>query len=260
MILEYMYMLVVDDEGSLRLSFLQLLEQVKKKTKEKKIVRANNFIFIAILFPHRPRRRPTSAFIAAFIIAGEMKYPISLLLVCISTALVRVGAQRQTLVDAAGETVVVEVTLNPLGLATTQTLQTLDAEDETTSTSTSSTSTSTTTTPLNQGPVGQPPATTLAGVTTYEYTTTDAAGNTQVLQDTYTPTSHITTASALTFAGSIIDYSSWAGLVGTNTVATGLNAVSSAHQPLRLLQQKQFWAGAIAVAAGTLGGAWLVLL
>ncbi|KAL5504391.1 hypothetical protein ACEPAH_8465 [Sanghuangporus vaninii] len=192
-----------------------------------------------------------------------MKYPISLLLVCLSAALVRVGAQTQTLVDAAGETVVVAVTLNPLGIATTQTLQTLDAEDETetdTSTSTTSTSTSTTTTQLNQGPVGQPAATTQAGVTTYEYTTTDAAGNTQVLQDTYTPTSHITSASALTFAGTIVDYSSWVGLVGTSTVTTGLDAVSSAHQPIRLLQQKQFWAGAMTVAAGTLGGAWLVLL
>ncbi|KAL5486279.1 hypothetical protein ACEPAI_7325 [Sanghuangporus weigelae] len=254
MILEYM--LVVDDEGSLRLSF-QLLEQVKGERKEN---------LTAILFPRprpRPRRRSTSAFIATFILAGEMKYSVSLLLVCLSAALVRVGAQTQTLVDAFGETVIVAVTLNPLGIATTQTLQTLDAEDETetdTSTSTTSTSTSTTTTQLNQGPVGQPPATTQAGVTAYEYTTTDAAGNTQVLQDVYTPTSHVTTASALTFAGTIVDYSSWVGLVGTNTVATGLDAVSSAHQPLRLLQQKQFWAGAMAVAAGTLGGAWLVLL
>ncbi|KAL5526315.1 hypothetical protein ACEPAF_8038 [Sanghuangporus sanghuang] len=262
---------MVDDEGSLRLSSLQLLEPVSNKEKDER--KENQIANVILTYSHshrhpplRPRRRSTSAFIVAFILAGEMKYPISLLLVCLSVALVRVGAQTQTLVDDAGETVVVAVTTNLLGIATTQTLQTLDAEDETetdTSTSTTSTRTSTstsTTTTQNQGPVGQPATTTETSVTTYQYTTTDAAGNTQVLQDVYTPTSHVTTVSALTFAGTIVDYSSWVGLIGTNTAATDLDAVSSAHQPLRLLQQKQFWAGAVAVAAGTLWGAWLVLL
>ena len=58
---------------------------------------------------------------------------------------------------------------------------------DTTETTPTTTSTDTTTT-LNQGPiVGQPAPTTAAGDTTFQFTTTDALGNTQVLTDVFTP-------------------------------------------------------------------------
>lgn len=115
-----------------------------------------------------------------------------------------------------GQTIVEVITLDQLGLPTTQIISTLTSDDDipgaptslTSATSTSalttpglatptlstptsttptSTSTSTSTTPTpqtvattaadgQQGPVGAPPTTTDAGPTVYTYTTTDANG------------------------------------------------------------------------------------
>ncbi|EJD07092.1 uncharacterized protein FOMMEDRAFT_165709 [Fomitiporia mediterranea MF3/22] len=195
----------------------------------------------------RRRARRPSLPSSQFILAVKMKYTISFILLCLSAVLVR--AQTQTLVDAAGQTIVEVITLDPVqGLPTTQTLQTLQGG--------AAQQTTTTTQPLNQGPVGQPAATT-ALVTTYVYTTTDALGDPTVILDTFTPTSVTGTVTpSQTFTGTILNYSSWLNIVGTNTVAA--DTASSATRLLPLLRNSYACAAGAALLSGTLGGAWLV--
>lgn len=72
--------------------------------------------------------------------------------------------------------------------------------------------------------------------------------------DTFTPTFITTSTFVSAPPGTILDYSSWRGLVGTNTVAPEISAAS----PRWALQHK--WLGiASGVCAGVVGGAWLVL-
>ena len=130
--------------------------------------------------------------------------------------------------------------------------QTIEAdEDETTTT------TSTSTTSTQQNPIqGQPVTATGTGLTTFEYTTTDAAGNTEVLEGTFTPTfDTVIVTPSLTFSATVLDYSQWLSIVGTNTVAAA-NIASSAerlHIPLAL------WNMCIALIVGAAGGAWFVV-
>ncbi|PAV16427.1 hypothetical protein PNOK_0804700 [Pyrrhoderma noxium] len=112
-----------------------------------------------------------------------MRCLLTLVFSCLFAALVR--AQTQTVTNALGQTVVEVISTNLVqGVITTQIIQTIEAdEDETT------TSTSTSTTSTQQNPIqGQPVTATGTGLTTFEYTTTDAAGNTEVLEGTFTPT------------------------------------------------------------------------
>ncbi|KAH9848444.1 hypothetical protein C2E23DRAFT_763747 [Lenzites betulinus] len=150
-----------------------------------------------------------------------------------------VSAQTTTVVDALGETVVELITLDLQGLPSTQTLQTL--------------TTTTTAADGQQGPVGQPAATaTDAGPTIYTYTTTDAAGDTVAVVDTFTPTFAATSPLSSIPAGTVIPYSSWLSLVGTNTVAAEVNSAV----PRWALQHQ--WLGiATSLCAGVAGGAWL---
>ncbi|RDX44004.1 hypothetical protein OH76DRAFT_1409487 [Lentinus brumalis] len=157
-----------------------------------------------------------------------------------------VHAQQFTTIDELGQTVVEVTTLDDLGLPTTQTLLTL-----------TSTATPTTTTPAagQVGPVGQP-ATPGTGITEYTYTTTDAAGNTQAIVDTFTP-SFAPTATAGTVTaqpGTILDYSSWKAAVGSNTVA-----VITSGAFTRWSLHPRWLAVASALCAGFTGGAWLAL-
>lgn len=125
-------------------------------------------------------------------------------------------AQQLMTSDSLGQTIVEVITLDQLGLPTTQIISTLTSDDDipgaatsltsatstatsalttpalptptlTTPTLTTPTSTTTSTTPTpqtvattaadgQQGPVGAPPTTTDAGPTVYTYTTTDANG------------------------------------------------------------------------------------
>ncbi|KAI0077280.1 hypothetical protein K474DRAFT_1661888 [Panus rudis PR-1116 ss-1] len=161
-------------------------------------------------------------------------------------------AQTITTIDALGETIVEVVTTDVLGLATTQTLQTL------TGTSTSSQTTATTTTPdIQQGPVGMPPTVTpVAGNTVYTYTTTDANGDTIAVADTFTPTFAATKTPAVTTTGTILDYSEWLSMVGTNTPS--LVASNSAQPRWDVLHG--ILGTAMAALGGVAGGACLVLL
>ncbi|KAI0636144.1 hypothetical protein C8Q77DRAFT_1101843 [Trametes polyzona] len=161
-------------------------------------------------------------------------------------------AQTLTTTDALGQTIVEAITIDPLqGLPTTQTLQTLAPAATTTTTPT----TTTTLPDGQQGPVGQPaPTTAAAGPTIYTYTTTDAGGDTIAVVDTFTPTFLTTSTWAGAPPGTVLDYSSWRSMVGTNTVAPETGAAS----PRWNLQRN--WLGiTTSVCAGVVGGAWLVL-
>ncbi|KAI0706752.1 hypothetical protein C8T65DRAFT_651879 [Cerioporus squamosus] len=156
--------------------------------------------------------------------------------------------QTITTIDELGQTVVEVITVDPqLGVPETETLaprQTL----------TTTSTTSTTTPDAGQvGPVGQP-TTPGTGVTVYTYTTTDAAGNTQAIVDTFTPTFAPTaTAGSVTAQpGTILDYSSWKASVGSNTVAVITNGAFT-----RWTLQPRWLAVGSALCAGFTGGAWL---
>ncbi|EGN99039.1 hypothetical protein SERLA73DRAFT_168593 [Serpula lacrymans var. lacrymans S7.3] len=144
-----------------------------------------------------------------------------------------VQAQTATVVDGAGYTVVEVVTIDPaLGLPTTEILRTLTGTGAISSPTSSTTPllattptstaalTTTTTAAQQQGPVGQPAPTQaqVGGPTPYTYTTTDADGNTETLLGTFIPTGPESVLPTPTTTGTILDYSSWLGLVGTNTL------------------------------------------
>lgn len=114
-----------------------------------------------------------------------------------------------------------------------------------------------TTTP-DQGPVGQPaPTGGPQSPTVYTYTTTDAAGLTTGIIDTFTPSFYQSQQSPSLSSGTILDYSSWIGMVGTNTATSQSSQVSGA---------RVHWASGglygvvVAALSSVLGGAWLVLV
>ncbi|KAG6845869.1 hypothetical protein H0H87_002560 [Tephrocybe sp. NHM501043] len=139
-------------------------------------------------------------------------------------------AQTVTREDAAGNTVVEVVTTDLLGNPLTSTIQTLAA----TTTGTTSTPTTTTTQPIvQQGPVGQPDATSFSpgGPTPYTYTTV-VNGVTTALVDTFIPTNPATQAITVGASGTILDYSSWLAEYGpTTTAKSGANGAMGARQP-----------------------------
>ncbi|THH08916.1 hypothetical protein EW145_g2380 [Phellinidium pouzarii] len=193
-----------------------------------------------------------------------MRYCVAAIFVFLCAALVR--AQTQTVTDAFGDTVVEAITLNPAGLATTQTLETLTLAAATTAPTTTTTPVTTTTpatttaptrtTTPNQGPVGQPPATTGTGQTIFTYTTTDVDGDTTLVVATFTPTFNtVTVLPTQTFTGTVLGFSSWLSLVGTNTVASDLNASSAHVGPVA----GKVWGIGAALLVSALGGAWLAI-
>ncbi|PCH42599.1 hypothetical protein WOLCODRAFT_163908 [Wolfiporia cocos MD-104 SS10] len=176
-------------------------------------------------------------------------------------------AQTETAVNTLGETVVEVITLNNVGLPTTETLSTITGAVTTTTPGTTSTTpsttsttsttattqaveaTATTTTPPQ---VVEQPAPTAAGMTTYYYTTTNAAGSTVVLLGTFTPTFAPTTTPIYPSTGSILQYSDWLSMIGTSTAA--LSGSVSRWK----LSDNMICMG-IGPLAGLIGGAWLVL-
>ncbi|KII93919.1 hypothetical protein PLICRDRAFT_171621 [Plicaturopsis crispa FD-325 SS-3] len=163
-----------------------------------------------------------------------------------------VSAQTLTVTDPnSGATIVEVVTVDPVaGVATTETISTLI------STSTPTTTTAATEQPVvNAGPVGQPAATTGTGVTIYTYTTTDANGVTTAVVDTFTPTYPPTVAVTPTGTGTVLPYSQWLSMVGTNTVAA--NAVSAGERRWRV--ERSAVGVSIGVLVGIGSGAWLAL-
>ncbi|KAG9315133.1 hypothetical protein JVU11DRAFT_4256 [Chiua virens] len=173
-------------------------------------------------------------------------------------------AQTETAVNAAGATVVEVLSVNPLnGLATTVILQTITGAttSKTALTTASTTSnllqtTALATTTVPQGPVGQPasePATP-GGPTPYEYTTTDANGNTVVQQGVFTPTTPGTVLPVPTTTGSVLGYSQWLSMVGTYTVPA-----NAAHRTSISVAAGWYYFAATAFA-GLAGGVWLIIL
>jgi hypothetical protein len=84
-----------------------------------------------------------------------------------------------------------------------------------------------------QGPVGQPGATPAeAGdPTPFIYTTTDANGNYVTVQATFTPSFPQTTPYTPTGSGTVLQYSAWLSMIGSNTGAIGNPVASQGANP-----------------------------
>ncbi|KAI0346314.1 hypothetical protein BDW22DRAFT_1368756 [Trametopsis cervina] len=196
---------------------------------------------------------------------------ILLLCFCVLALACSVLAQSVTVTDAAGNTIVEVITVDPsIGLPTTIPVQTIPAGQPApvspalpstpappTAPVVTPTATPTPTpTPVQptipdgqQGPVGAPtPITGPAGAIVYTYTTTDANGAFTAIVDTFTPTSPASTPFTPTGSGTILNYSQYLSLVGTNTV---LPQISAGHYPS--ISFPLLSAG-IAVAVGFAGG------
>ncbi|KAG6334113.1 hypothetical protein ID866_4975 [Astraeus odoratus] len=145
------------------------------------------------------------------------------------------SAQLETVLDLAGDTVVELLTTNVAGLEVTSVLTTLLASSTTNPLANpiTQTSTTTTSTPVGGGGVveqTQSEPLTPGGPTPYTYTTTNAAGETIAVVATFTPTGPQTILPTPTTTGTVLDYSSWLGMIGTNTVAA--NAAGQAWLPI----------------------------
>ncbi|KAF7773317.1 hypothetical protein Agabi119p4_5484 [Agaricus bisporus var. burnettii] len=156
-----------------------------------------------------------------------------------------VYAQTQTIVDEAGQSVVVVGTLDPAGLPVTQTIETLPAGgvvDPNTNTLTTTedlaaattTTPTTTPTPPGQGPVDEPAATTGTpfGPTPFTYTT-EIDGVTTAVLDTFSPTDIATTPFTPTASGTVWEYSDWLSSFG-GSQATAAAAAGSRNAGHRL--------------------------
>ena len=111
--------------------------------------------------------------------------------------------------------------------------------------------------PGEQGPVGQPAATTDdGGATPFTYTTTDAEGNTIQVVATFTPTFPATTPFTPSHTGTILAYTDWLKVAGTQTRAfSGSGATVNAALSIG----QRAGAMAMTIAAGVLSGALLIL-
>ncbi|KAI0322143.1 hypothetical protein OF83DRAFT_17632 [Amylostereum chailletii] len=181
-----------------------------------------------------------------------------------------VNAQQITTTDAFGFTIVDSLSFDPLqAITVTIPIQTITAASTTTPTVTPiTTSTSTTTTsaaapaadPGQQGPVGQPAATSNAevgGPTPFTYTTTDAQGNVIQVEATFTPSFPQTQQPNPATTGTILAYSDWLGLVGTQTALSGGSGSTVANGASA--QWKGATKMAVAIAAGIVGGVMPIL-
>ncbi|KAG5716006.1 hypothetical protein E4T56_gene2289 [Termitomyces sp. T112] len=149
-------------------------------------------------------------------------------------------AQTFTSTDINGNTIVGVLTLNPLDIPTTSTLAGVTTTSPTTTlvvttdpviaTTPTTTSTLPVTTDANQGeqgPVGQPTATTFSpgGPTPFTYTTI-INGVTSVVLDTFIPTNPTTQLPTVTATGTIWDFSSWQAVFApSSTAIPGANGV-----------------------------------
>ncbi|KZS99494.1 uncharacterized protein LAESUDRAFT_765467 [Laetiporus sulphureus 93-53] len=216
--------------------------------------------------------------------------PSLLSLAAVAACVLPIYAQLITTTDEYGYTVVELITLDPLGLVTTSIESTIlagaltdtatDTDTELTTaltTTARTTAPTTTTTPLTTTtmPVAIPttttttpavvvgaPTSTEAGLTTYYYTTTDAAGATEVILATFTPTFAPTTIPAApSHTGTILDYSQWLSLIGASSSATvsGGSELSSSSGASPRWSTQRGWMG-VGTVTGLLGGTWLLLV
>ncbi|KAI6125128.1 hypothetical protein EDD16DRAFT_1560211 [Pisolithus croceorrhizus] len=170
------------------------------------------------------------------------------------------SAQIVTVPNAAGATVVEVLTTNSRGVAATSILSTL-AASVTNSLATQLTqttvalSTSATQAAGGGGVVEQPASVAVSpgGPTPYTYTTTNALGETVAMEGIFTPTGPATVLPTPTTTGTILNYSSWLALVGTNTVAA--NAASRISQSIAT----GWYCFAVMAIVGLASGAWIVI-
>jgi hypothetical protein len=136
-------------------------------------------------------------------------------------------------------------------------LQTLIPSSTSTSTSSVAASTVAATTPAaQQGPVGQPAPTGVQGPTVYTYTTTDANGVTIAVVDTFTPSFATGPQTRTLMSGTILGYSSWLGIIGTNTAASQAQASGA-----RISWLSGGWCGVfVATVSSIFSGVWLILV
>lgn len=104
--------------------------------------------------------------------------------------------------------------------------------------------------------MGQPGTTpvTPGGPTPYEYTTTDANGNTVVMQGVFTPTGPQNVPPVPTTTGTILGYSQWLSQIGTYTVPP------SAGRRMSTPVTTGWYYFAATAFAGLVGGAWLIIV
>ncbi|KAI6107912.1 hypothetical protein F5141DRAFT_1119338 [Pisolithus sp. B1] len=164
------------------------------------------------------------------------------------------SAQIVTVPNAAGATVVEVLTTNSRGVAATSILSTL-AASATNSLATQLTQTTATalTSATQAAGGGGVVAATPGGPTPYTYTTTNALGETVAMEGIFTPTGPATVLPTPTTTGTILNYSSWLALVGTNTVAA--NAASRISQSIAT----GWYCFVVMVIAGLASGAWIVI-
>ena len=109
---------------------------------------------------------------------------------------------------------------------------------------------------MQQGPVGSlGPTPVEAGLPTpYQYTTTDANGNAEVIQATWTPSFvSLDAPTTTTTTGTILDFSAFMSAIGTNTVP--FNAETSVVWRI----PGKFIAIGVGLTACVIGGAFLAI-
>ncbi|KAI6129911.1 hypothetical protein EV401DRAFT_1927255 [Pisolithus croceorrhizus] len=154
------------------------------------------------------------------------------------------SAQIVTVPNAAGATVVEVLTTNSRGVAATSILSTLAASvTNSLATQLTQTTVALSTSATQAAGGGGVVAVTPGGPTPYTYTTTNALGETGPATVLPTPTT----------TGTILNYSSWLALVGTNTVAA--NAASRISQSIAT----GWYCFAVMAIVGLASGAWIVI-
>ncbi|KAJ7188025.1 hypothetical protein C8R46DRAFT_7167 [Mycena filopes] len=197
------------------------------------------------------------------------------------------AAQTVTTTDAAGETIVENITIDPNGIPTTVILQTIPPVGGAAGAGDAVTTTITTTDPAgetvvevitgdgegdsvtntiqtivavdqNPGPVGQPGPTGAAGAPTpFTYTTTNAAGETIPVVATFTPSVATTNPVSATFQATVMDYSAYTASYATLVPAQNANSNSKNNSGFQ--RSPQWWATSLSVMIGMAGGMLLVL-
>ncbi|KAF7361711.1 hypothetical protein MVEN_00514700 [Mycena venus] len=148
--------------------------------------------------------------------------------------------QTVTTTDAAGDTLIEVVTGDGLGDSVTQTIQTIPAAQV-----------------GNQGPVGQPGPTGQPGAPTpFTFTTTDANGATQQVVATFTPSFPATVSPVQTFQATVLDYSAYTASYVTGAAAAAAN---QQNQNGALQQSAGWWGLSLSTFIGAAGGIVLLL-
>ncbi|KAI6042460.1 hypothetical protein EDC04DRAFT_2658225 [Pisolithus marmoratus] len=168
------------------------------------------------------------------------------------------AAQILTVPNAAGVTVVEVLTTDVRGAITTAILSTLlpSTTNSLLNQLTQTTASTSSTTAGGGGGVVEQPASqalTPGGPTPYTYTTTNALGETTVVEGIFTPTGPATVLPTPTTTGTILNYSSWLAMVGTNTVA----ANAATHVSLSIATG--WYCLIVMVMTGLASGTWIII-